>query len=230
MRISTLTLAIALALGTTAALAQPDTTNSTDQSTGTRGAMPPGGTQVGTGATRAATETTSGTDTSSSRSDRDEKMANITSAKFVEKAARQGMTEVEASKLALQKSNNEDVKSFANHMIKDHTQANNDLTSIASSKNLTVPTDPDLLHKAAIKRLSSKSGAEFDRAYAQQMSKDHDKTVALFRSASSASAVDPELQAFAKKTLPTLEHHDQLAMQLNTSVDKGAAASTGADR
>jgi putative membrane protein len=229
MRISTLTLAIALALGTTAALAQPDTTNSTSQSNGTRGAMPPGGTQVDTGATRAATETTSGTDTTA-KGDRDEKMANITSAKFVEKAARQGMTEVEASKLALQKSNNEDVKSFANHMIKDHTQANNDLTSIASSKNLTVPTDPDMLHKAAIKRLSSKSGAEFDRAYAQQMSKDHDKTVALFRSASSASGVDPELQAFAKKTLPTLEHHDQLAMQLNTNVDKGAAASTGSDR
>jgi putative membrane protein len=61
------------------------------------------------------------------------------------------------------------------------------------------------------------------------MSKDHDKTVALFKSASSANAVDPQLQAFAKKTLPTLEHHDQLASQLNTSVDKGTA-STSADR
>jgi putative membrane protein len=223
MRTSTLTLAIALALGTTAALAAPDTMSQTDSPTGTHGTHSVGDRPM-------ATESTSGTD-SSSRGDSDENTANITSARFVDKAARQGLTEVEASKLALQKSNNEDVKSFANHMIKDHTQANNELTSIASSKDLKAPapTDPDLLHQAAIKRLSGKSGAEFDRAYAQQMSKDHDKTVSLFKSASSASAVDPELQAFAKKTLPTLEHHDQLATQLNTSVDKGTA-STSADR
>jgi putative membrane protein len=152
-----------------------------------------------------------------------------TSATFVEKAAMGGMAEVELSKLALQKSKNEEVITFANHMVTDHTQANNDLKSIATSKNLQIPADLDAKHKAAIAELSKKNGADFDRAYAQQMAKDHDKTVALFNAASSASAVDPQLQAFARKTLPTLKHHDQLAMQLNSSVDKGTA-STAADR
>ncbi len=156
-----------------------------------------------------------------------EKMQPPTSASFVEKAAIGGMTEVELSKLALQKSKNEDVRSFANHMVADHTQANDDLKSIATSKNLQVPADLDAKHKAAVSDLSKKSGAEFDRAYARQMAKDHDKTVALFDAASSASAVDPELQAFARKTLPTLKHHDQLAMQLNSSIDKGTASTTG---
>lgn len=215
MRTSTLTLAIALALGTTAALAQsPQTTAATESRT-----------------TTTSTAQTTSTDraTSDDRTTGD-KIAALSSATFVEKAVQGGMTEVEVSKLALEKSKNEDVKSAANHMVNDHTQANNELKTLATSKNLTVPTELDARHKAAIAELRSKSSAEFDRAYAQQMSKDHDKTVALFKSASTATGVDADLQAFARKTLPALEKHDQLAMQLNSSVDKGAAASTTTDR
>ncbi len=194
MRTSTLAFAIALALGTTAAVAD-QAAKSTDPATG-HSAMA------------------------------NDKTPAPTTATFVEKAAMGGMTEVELSKLALQKSKNEEVRNFANHMVNDHTQANEELKSIATGKNLQVPADLDAKHKAAIAELSKKSGAEFDRAYARQMAKDHDKTVALFNAASSASAVDPELQAFARKTLPTLKQHDHLAMQLNSSVDKGTASTT----
>jgi putative membrane protein len=220
MRTSTLTLAVALALGSTAALAQSTQNNAEPTGSGN------------TTSDRSMTTNHSMTSDHGSSDSKmsGEKMEPLTSASFVEKAAVGGMTEVQASKLALQKSSNEDVKSFANHMVTDHTQANNELKSIAGSKNLTVPTDLDAKHKAAIAKLSSKSGAEFDRAYAEQMSKDHDKTVALFKNASTASGVDTNLQAFAKKTLPTLEKHDQLAMQLNSSVDKGTAASNTTDR
>ncbi len=217
MRTTSLTIAIALALGSTAALAQaPGTT-----------ANPAGSDSM---ATQRSMSTDSMSNDKMSGDKAAEKMGPLTSATFVEKAAQGGMTEVQASKLALQKSKNEDVKSFANHMVNDHTQASNDLKSVAGKSSLSVPADLDAYHKAAIAKLSSKSGAEFDRAYAEQMTKDHDKTVALFKNASDASGVNADLQAFAKKTLPTLEKHDQLAMQLNTAVDKGAAASTTTDR
>jgi putative membrane protein len=224
MRTTTLTLAIALALGSTAALAQAPSSEpaaQANQRSMTNDSMS-NDKMSGDKAAEKGDKTWS--DNASAR------MAPLTSATFVEKAAQGGMTEVQASKLALQKSKNEDVKSFANHMVTDHSQANNELKTLASKKSLSVPTDLDAHHKAAIAKLSSKTGAEFDRAYAEQMSKDHDKTVALFKSASTASGVDPDLQAFAQKTVPTLEKHDQLAMQLNSSVDKGAAASTATDR
>ncbi len=41
---------------------------------------------------------------------------------------------------------------------------------------------------------------------------DHNKAIALFESAT--KTLDPELAGFAKKTLPTLQKHRQLAEKL----------------
>lgn len=57
-------------------------------------------------------------------------------------------------------------------------------------------------------------GADFDKAYAEQMVKDHDKTVALFEDAAK-NAVDADLKAFANKTLPTLKAHQAHAKAIN---------------
>jgi putative membrane protein len=147
-----------------------------------------------------------------------------TSAQFVQKAGEGGMAEVEISKLAASKAQSPDVKKFAEQMVKDHGKANTELTGIAKQKSLEVPKSVSAEHKAGMEKLKSASGAEFDATYMAMMKKDHDKTVALFNAASNSSSVDPELQAFAKKTLPTLEHHQMMATDLNT---KQASASTG---
>src|SRR4051812_30296331 len=62
---------------------------------------------------------------------------------FMERAAAGGMAEVELSNLALAKSTNNDVKSFATMMVADHSKANTELAAIATSKNVTLPTKPD---------------------------------------------------------------------------------------
>lgn len=51
---------------------------------------------------------------------------------FVEEASASGIAEIETSKLALQKSASVDVKTFAQEMINDHTNANRELASIAA--------------------------------------------------------------------------------------------------
>jgi len=73
--------------------------------------------------------------------------------------------------------------------------------------------------------LSAKSGAAFDKAYADHMAKDHSKAVALFESASKSS--DPELAAFAQKTLPTLQEHKQLADNLRANTGTRTASADG---
>jgi putative membrane protein len=143
-------------------------------------------------------------------------------ATFVKTAALDGMTEVEFGKLAASKSTNSDVKRFAQKMVQDHGQANQELTTLARSKGLAVPTKLDAKHEAMLKELSSKSGAAFDSAYASHMAKAHTKAVALFEAASQSS--DAELAAFAKKTLPTLQEHEQLANNLNASVGTRTAS------
>jgi putative membrane protein len=139
---------------------------------------------------------------------------------FVSQATLAGKTEVLAAHVAIKNSQSADVHTFAKRMIKDHTKANVKLASIASGKGLAVPAHVDAKHRAVVDSLRSQTGAAFDAAYAKQMVSDHEEAVALFNT-EAASTTDPDLSAFAQKTLPTLEHHKKMA-------DKLAAQHTGA--
>jgi putative membrane protein len=161
-----------------------------------------------------------------SKADIDSAMtAGATPEKFVKMAGEDGMAEVELAKLALQKSKNNDVRQFAQKMERDHEQANEQLSSLAKSKGLTIPPKLDAKHEAMVKSMSAKSGAAFDAAYSEHMAKAHAKAVALFQGAEKSS--DPDLAAFAKKTLPTLEEHKQLADNLRSSVGTREASAKG---
>jgi putative membrane protein len=150
-----------------------------------------------------------------------------TSASFVQKASEGGMAEVEASKLATTKAESPQVRQFAEQMVKDHSKANSELKGVAKQKNLEVAASVNAEHKAAMEKLKAASGADFDTQYMELMKKDHDKTVALFTSASTSSGVDKDLQGWAKKTLPALEHHQHMATELNMkTASAGTSSST----
>jgi putative membrane protein len=131
---------------------------------------------------------------------------------FVKKAALDGMTEVEAGKVALSKSQDPAIRDFAQRMVKDHGKANSELESLAANKGLSAPKQLDADHKQMLDTLKSKNGKDFDQAYAEHMNMDHSKAIALFESAAGSS--DPDLAQFAKKTLPTLKEHKALAQKL----------------
>ncbi|WP_122446424.1 DUF4142 domain-containing protein [Pseudomonas viridiflava] len=134
------------------------------------------------------------------------------SADFVDNAAAKGIAEIEAGKLAQQKSASADVKTFAEHMIKEHTAANNELQEIAKKKNLKV-TDTATLMDRAKKTLLDLRDESFDRSYANNQVMAHEQTIKLFKE-EAENGKDPELKAFAKATLPTLEGHLEHAKKL----------------
>jgi putative membrane protein len=136
---------------------------------------------------------------------------------FVMEAAKGGMAEVELGKLAADKATKDDVKKFGQRMADDHGKANDELKSLAQRKNITLPTAIDPQHKATVDRLSKLSGDAFDRAYMQEMLRDHRKDVAEFKT-ESRSGKDPDVKAWASKTLPTLEEHLKLAQDTNKAV------------
>jgi putative membrane protein len=121
-------------------------------------------------------------------------------------AASGGMTEVELGKIASSKAQNAEVKKFAEMMVTDHTKAGDDLKALAVKKNITLPTTPNATHQATIKKFQSMSGAEFDKAYVDDMLEDHEKDVAEFEKQSQSNP-DADVKAFAAKTLPTLKKH-----------------------
>jgi putative membrane protein len=141
-------------------------------------------------------------------------MASATDTAFVMKAAEGGMKEVEAGKLASSKASNSDVKAFAQHMVKDHSKANSELMSLAKSKQIDVKKS-DVQKEIA--GLGKQSGAAFDRAYMDEMVKDHQTTVALFEKQAQGGD-DSELKAWAGKQLPNLREHLKMAQDLQTKL------------
>jgi putative membrane protein len=138
---------------------------------------------------------------------------------FITKAAEGGIAEVKLGQLAAQKGSNADVRSFGQQMVDDHGKANNELKQLASSKGVTLPSDISSKDQATYDRLSKLDGAAFDHAYVQDMVADHREDVNEFRR-ESRSGSDSDVKAWAGKTLPTLEHHLQLAESLQTKVKK----------
>jgi putative membrane protein len=136
-----------------------------------------------------------------------------TDRKFVTEAASGGMLEVEAGRLAQSQGQDPQIKQFGQRMVTDHTKANQQLQSIASSKGIEVPSSLDAKHQAMYDRLKKLKGADFDQAYGKMMASDHKQDVADFRKAAS-SAQDPDVKSFASQTLPTLEEHERMAQSL----------------
>lgn len=126
--------------------------------------------------------------------------------RFMTEAAKGGMAEVELSRLATTKSQNAEVKKYSNQMIQDHTNANAELKQLAAKKGVTLPTELDKDHKDIKEKLTSVSGAEFDKDYVTAMVADHEKSVSLFK-AQADGGTDADAKAFAAKTLPKLQMH-----------------------
>jgi putative membrane protein len=176
---------------------------------------------------------------------------NLTAQQFVSDAAVGGIKEVRLGQMALEKSQNRQVRSFANRMVKDHSAANDKLTQIAKQDGLDLPAtnlfsadDPNWKNPMVtgseqvkdgyllttnvpisayqdFKHLSSLSGGAFDQAYAQAMVADHIMTVQEFEAAQK-NLTDPALRQFAAQTLPTLRMHSAMAQHLNQELTNPA--------
>ena len=141
---------------------------------------------------------------------------------FVHEAAIGGMTEVKLGNLAQQQASNEQVKQFGARMVKDHSKANDELKQVASRKGIEIPTELDSKHQKDVNGLQKKQGADFDRAYMDHMVKDHKKDVSEFKKEAN-SGKDPDVKAFAAKTLPTLQEHLQMAESTHASLKKNGS-------
>ncbi|MBZ4192579.1 DUF4142 domain-containing protein [Niabella beijingensis] len=136
-------------------------------------------------------------------------------AKFAVDAANGGMAEVQLGQLAQSKATDPKVKEFGQMMVTDHSKANEELKTLAASKNITLPAAPSEANQKTEADLTSKSAADFDKAYIKQMVKDHEATVKLFEDGQK-NVKDADIKAFIDKTLPVLRTH----LEQSKSLDK----------
>jgi putative membrane protein len=132
---------------------------------------------------------------------------------FVHQAALGGMTEVQAGQLAETKATAPAVKDFAAKMVADHTPNNQELLQLADSKGITPPDALDQRHRRQLAALRAAPASRFDSVYIRTQIAGHEAMEAVMRK-EIRSGTDPDLKAFATKTLPVVLSHLQLAEQL----------------
>jgi putative membrane protein len=119
------------------------------------------------------------------------------------------MAEIALSQLALRRATSNEVKQYAQRMIRDHSQANARLTQLARQKRVTLPTQLDAKHQAIRAQLEQLSGERFDQEYMMAMENDHALATALFQNGA-RQAQDRDVKAFASTTLPKVQGHLQM--------------------
>ena len=103
--------------------------------------------------------------------------------------------------LAEQNASSQQVKNFARRMVNERSKMNEQLQSLASSKNVELPTDMGIKEKASYKLLSMKKGTDFDRAYMSDMVKDHEADISDFEKQAD-NGKDGDVRAVASRSLP----------------------------
>ncbi len=140
---------------------------------------------------------------------------------FLKQAAEDGHTEVEGSRLALQKATDPQVKRYAQTMVDEHTRMAETLRTLARSKGVELPDRPSLLQRGKLKLLSTSEGDTFTRRYVDNIAVEaHEDTVKLFEKAAEGAG-DPEVKAFAERSLPTLRKHLDMARGLKPTATGG---------
>jgi putative membrane protein len=126
------------------------------------------------------------------------------------------MFEIRSSELALQKSQTDAVKEFAQMMITDHTAASKNLMAAAKQDGVAVPAEMADKHAAQVKALESAEPGAFDAAYLDAQLAGHKEALALM----TGFAKDGEaaaLKAHAQKTAPVVQTHLEHVEQLSKS-------------
>lgn len=124
------------------------------------------------------------------------------------------MAEITTGKLALSKSQNAEVRTFAQQMIDDHGKNLSELQTLAQQKGVSLPNELDAKHKAMAAKLEKLSGEAFDKQYMQMAGlQDHKSTHAKLEKIA-RTATDPAVKAAAQKTIPIVEQHLKAAQQM----------------
>jgi putative membrane protein len=167
---------------------------------------------------------------------RDEANAGSKDQKCAMKLADVNNFEIQAGRLALQKSQSDEIKQFAKMMVDDHTRAQQQLQQIGQQKGWQFSQQLMPVHKAILDELSKLDGQEFDRVYLYGQVAGHTMVALGLRDAKS-DLQDPELRQYAATIQPKVQQHLQQAQRLanaDEAITAGARirgeSSTDSDR
>lgn len=135
---------------------------------------------------------------------------------FVTQATSSSLFEIQSSQLALDRSQNEQIRQFAQRMVKDHTDATNRLRSAAQGQK--IPGEATQQHKQMFEELQKTEGPQFDVRYLQMQQQAHQQAIALHERFAQSGDGQQQLKQHAQQMLPILREHLQQVQQIGQKV------------
>ncbi|MCA6120320.1 DUF4142 domain-containing protein [Bradyrhizobium sp. WSM 1704] len=133
---------------------------------------------------------------------------------FIKEAAMSDMLEIEAAKIAQQKGNATE-KKFAEQMTTDHTKTSSELKQMVSGEmSSALPTRLDDSSEKKLERLRNAKPDSFASEYDPMQVSAHKDAVSLFERYAKGGD-HPKLKDWAGKTLPALQHHLEMAQEMD---------------
>ena len=130
-----------------------------------------------------------------------------TAAGYMKMAHSSDMFEIESSQMALQMSQNEAVRSFAQMMVNDHSRMMNQMMAMAPGMSMDMSSMPMMPHHAEmLQRLRGASAANFDMMYKREQMMAHEEALMMHRTYA-ARGDNAALRAMAAKAVPMIQMH-----------------------
>ncbi len=142
--------------------------------------------------------------------------APLTAQTFVIRAAVANMSQTELAELALSRSQNAAIQSYARRMLDEHRQAQEKLRVAAADTKIALPAMVDVKHQEQKDALKRSAPDEFDAGYVKAIVSGHDRAVALFDAAAHSKTLPKPLQQYATRMLPVIRNHRDAAYTLQS--------------
>lgn len=127
---------------------------------------------------------------------------------FLLNAISSGTWEVKTGGSAEGKLQNSSTKSVASRLVSDHTRMNNELVQLGKKKGLDISVES---------KGQQIPGPNYDKNYLTLVEQDHQESISHFQK-EAQSGDDPDIKAFAAKSLSMLRQHSSLIKQAQSKV------------
>jgi len=144
---------------------------------------------------------------------------------FLADAIRGNVAEVKLGQLAAERAQSQQVREYGDMLKKDHTQALQKASSLANEIGVPASSELTAHQQKQFESLQKLSGDEFDTTFLSQMVSEHQSDIAKF-SVQAENGSDPQVMAFAKETLPTLQAHLEHAQSIQSDLTSATRSVT----
>jgi putative membrane protein len=145
---------------------------------------------------------------------------------FVKHALSANELEIQLSQLVAQRGQDPQIKQFAQRMVEDHRQAQQQLRQVAQAINVSTSQQLIPLHQAKLQHFQQKQGKMLDIGYIFDQVGHHHKDVLEYQFVAQ-NAQNPQLKQFAQQCVPKLREHLQMAERIAPG---GTEARTAGER